>query len=68
MRETEVKVVHLVRDPRAMITSIAKRPGTWSEALKNATFQCRRMMDDSQLENVLPRERFESEVVTAGQT
>ena len=59
VRETEIKVVHLVRDPRAMITSIAKRPGTWSDTLKNATFQCRRMMDDSLLENVLPRERFE---------
>ena len=58
MRETEIKVVHLVRDPRAMITSIAKRPGTWSDTLKNATFQCRRMMDDSLLENVLPRERY----------
>ena len=58
MRETEIKVVHLVRDPRAMITSIAKRPGTWSDTLKNATFQCRRMMEDSRLEDVLPRDRY----------
>ena len=58
MRETEIKVVHLVRDPRAMITSMAKRPGTWSDTLKNATFQCRRMMEDSRLEDVLPRDRY----------
>ena len=58
VRETEVKVVHLVRDPRAMITSLAKRPGTWSDTLRNATFQCRRMMEDSKLEDLLPAERY----------
>ena len=50
--------MHLVRDPRAMITSITKRPGTWGDALRNATFQCRRMQEDSRLEEVLPRERY----------
>merc|ERR1711892_502022 len=34
--QTDIQVVHLVRDPRAMITSIARRPGIWSEALKNS--------------------------------
>ena len=58
MKDTEVKVVHLVRDPRAMITSIAKRPGTWSDTLRNATFQCRRMLEDSKLEDLLPAERY----------
>ena len=52
-----VKVVHLVRDPRAMITSIAKRPGTWGEALRNASYQCRRMEEDSKLEADLPPDR-----------
>ena len=52
-----VKVVHLVRDPRAMITSIARRPGTWGEALRNASYQCRRMEEDSRLEADLPPDR-----------
>ena len=55
--ETNIKIVHLIRDPRAMITSISKRPGTWGDALKNASYQCRRMMEDSKLENILPYHR-----------
>ena len=58
LRETDVKVVHWVRDPRAMITSMAKKPGTWSDTLRNATFQCRRMLEDSKLEALLPSERY----------
>ena len=56
--DTSIKIVHLVRDPRAMITSISKRPGTWSDALRNASYQCNRMLDDSQLEHILPRDRY----------
>ena len=52
-----VQVVHLVRDPRAMITSIARRPGIWSEALKNSTYQCRRMLSDMKLEEGMPKDR-----------
>ena len=53
-----MQVVHLVRDPRAMITSISKRSGVWSDALKNSTYQCRRMLDDMKLEDGLPEDRF----------
>ena len=56
--DTDIKVVHLVRDPRAMITSIARRPGVWSSLLKNSTFQCQRMEDDMKLEQGLPKERY----------
>ena len=52
-----VQVVHLVRDPRAMITSITKRSGVWSDALKNSTYQCKRMLDDMKIEEGLPEER-----------
>ena len=58
MYDTDIKVVHLVRDPRAMITSIARRPGVWSSLLKNSTFQCQRMEDDMKLEQGLPKERY----------
>ena len=64
VRGTEVKVVHLVRDPRAMITSIARRPGTWGEALRNASYQCRRMEEDSRLEADLPPDRSLLELST----
>ena len=58
LQDTSVKIVHLVRDPRAMISSISKRPGTWSDTLKNASYQCNRMLDDSKLEDILPHHRF----------
>ena len=52
------QVVHLVRDPRAMITSISKKSGIWSDALRNSTFQCKRMLNDMKLEGGLPEERL----------
>ena len=57
VNDTNIKIVHLIRDPRAMITSIYKRPGTWGDALKNASYQCRRMIEDSKLGNTLPYHR-----------
>merc|ERR1712055_439820 len=57
IHKTNIKVVHLVRDPRAIINSVSKR-SVWSNLLKNATFQCARMLDDMQLEKSLPKERY----------
>ena len=61
-----VQVVHLVRDPRAMITSITKRSGVWSDALKNSTYQCKRMLDDMKIEEGLPEERCKNNVILSG--
>jgi len=44
-----IKVVHLVRDPRGMIGSVAAGK-SWGDALKNATYQCTRVRDDLSLE------------------
>jgi len=55
--QTNIKVVHLVRDPRGILNSVSKR-SVWSSLLKNATFQCARMLDDMKLEDRLPRERY----------
>jgi len=57
VHKSNIKVVHLVRDPRAIINSVSKR-SVWSNLLKNATFQCARMLDDMQLEKSLPKERY----------
>ena len=46
-----------MRDPRAMITSVARRPGVWAEALRNSSFQCGRMLDDCRLAERLPPNR-----------
>ena len=51
------QIVHLVRDPRAMITSITKRSGVWNDALKNSTYQCKRMLDDMKIKEGLPEDR-----------
>ena len=41
-----------------MITSISKKSGIWSDALRNSTFQCKRMLNDMKLEEGLPEERL----------
>ena len=57
IKDTNVKVIHLVRDPRAMYSSMAKRPGVWSDVLNDFQSQCRRIRKDMLLELDLPRER-----------
>ena len=52
-----MQVVHLVRDPRAMLHSRGKLPGTWSSTDCNASTLCGHLEEDHRLADRLPRSR-----------
>jgi hypothetical protein len=53
-----LQVVHLVRDPRAVVASLAQQPDTWRRVLANVDKLCHRMHQDLQLNTVLTKDRF----------
>ncbi|XP_023327796.1 carbohydrate sulfotransferase 1 isoform X2 [Eurytemora carolleeae] len=55
---TNIQVVHLVRDPRGMITSMASHQNTWGEAAKNYSQLCNKIQDDLSLEEGLGPNRY----------
>ncbi|XP_071523399.1 uncharacterized protein [Panulirus ornatus] len=46
----DIKVVHLVRDPRGIISSVKRGGGLWGHDHRNVEFQCSNIEEDLQLE------------------
>lgn len=55
---SDIKIIHLIRDPRAMFNSMAKAPKTWEGSLKHVDAMCFRMMNDTLYKNLLPSDRY----------
>ncbi len=56
--ESDIKVIHLVRDPRAMWFSMLKAKPTWKRLLNDAKALCDVMLKDTKLlETNLPPNR-----------
>ena len=56
--DSDIKVIHLVRDPRAVYASMAQRPKTWKGSLDHVDGMCERMLTDIILGSKLPSERY----------
>ena len=52
------QIVHLIRDPRAMINSMLKQKRTWGDPIQQANQMCFRMMSDAKYEDLLSSERY----------
>ena len=50
-----IQVVHLVRDPRAVVSSRATN--NWDETSQQAGLLCHQMIEDMELAKILPPER-----------
>ncbi|XP_076032331.1 uncharacterized protein LOC143020050 [Oratosquilla oratoria] len=57
-RRPDIKVIHLVRDPRGIISSVKKGGGIWGKHNRDAELQCLNMKDDLQLETLLGPQRY----------
>ena len=55
--DSDIKIVHLVRDPRAMINSLLKGPKTWKRLSENIDGMCKKMITDTTLKDLLPKNR-----------
>ena len=55
--DSDIKVIHLVRDPRAVYASMAQRPKTWKGSLEHVDGMCERMLSDILLGSKLPSNR-----------
>ena len=51
-----IKVIHLVRDPRAILNS--RKNGNWKSRLQDTEYVCNNLLDDLQLSTLLPSERY----------
>ena len=56
--KSDVKIVHLVRDPRAIYNSMKKQPKTWIGSINHMDTFCRKMYNDLSLANLVPAERW----------
>lgn len=50
--KSDIKIVHLVRDPRGIYNSMSKRQKIWAGGLNNIQGMCHRMLNDSKLANL----------------
>jgi maltooligosyltrehalose synthase len=57
--DTDIKIIQLIRDPRAMINSMSKIPQTWKGTLDHINGMCGRMMNDTLLQSMLPPDRYQ---------
>jgi len=55
---TNIKVVHLVRDPRGMIGSMLRQPEEWTNRLQSYQKVCRQLEEDLELERTLPQGNY----------
>ncbi|XP_047488001.1 carbohydrate sulfotransferase 1-like [Penaeus chinensis] len=51
---SDIKVVHLVRDPRGILNSVKRGGNLWSENNRNAALQCANIERDLQLQELGP--------------
>lgn len=56
--------MHLVRDPRAMYSSLWRKPDVWKEVLEDFKSQCSRIENDMKLEEELPKHREADKINT----
>lgn len=57
LKNVVVQVIHLVRDPRAMVNSMLDEPEVWMGRLKFVRGLCSEMLEDMGLQEMLPSER-----------
>ena len=57
--DSDIKVIHLIRDPRAVYASMAQKPKTWKGSLENVDGMCKRMLGDVLLGSKLPSDRWD---------
>ena len=55
--DSDINIVHLIRDPRAVINSMVKQPKTWKGSLENIDGMCKRMLTDTTLKDLVPENR-----------
>ena len=60
--KTDYKIVHLVRDPRSIFSSMKREPIYWRHILRDVTKLCNVMENDLKLRELLPSERQEGEL------
>ena len=53
-----LQVVHLIRDPRAILNSVSGKAEIWLDFIHNSSLLCRQMEEDSRLGDILPRDRY----------
>jgi hypothetical protein len=58
IEQTDIKIIHLIRDPRAMINSMSKFPVIWQANLDDIGGMCNKMMSDITLQSMLPPDRY----------
>ena len=54
---TNIKVIQLIRDPRGIFFSQFKAKNTFKEWVSDIDGLCKMMLDDAQLEELLPSDR-----------
>ena len=55
---SDIKIVHLIRDPRAIFNSMKKQPKTWGGSISHMHTFCQKMLNDTFLETLLPTNRY----------
>ena len=58
-----LKVIHLVRDPRAMLASMLRSKPTWSQKIAYFKDYCNQMLDDLTMAKTMPRSRYRWHVI-----
>ena len=53
-----IKIVHLIRDPRAILNSVSAKAEIWLDFIHNSSLLCRQMESDSLLASILPVTRY----------
>lgn len=57
IRDSDIKVIHLIRDPRAVYNSMSQKPEIWKGSLDHVEGMCQRMLNDTLLQDYLPSDR-----------
>ena len=60
LRTLFFKIIHLVRDPRAMLASMMQEKPTWLHFLDNFREYCEQIQDDLTMARNLSKSRFET--------
>ena len=54
----DLQIVHLIRDPRAILNSVSAKADIWLDFIHNSSLLCRQMESDSLLASILPVTRY----------